>query len=536
MADQFPCPNPTCTHVFSLAELQASSQVGCPRCGFRVQGRAPAPPPPRPAAAPAKAKAPAVPLASPVAAPVVNAARVPPPAAKKIQATPVQATPPRKAPPQAGDIDVDLVDHPPLAAPVVKATSVKAGRPVVASPLGGLTSGAPGRSPPVRNDGLRALIRVLVILSVIAVSIGVVVVGVVFLVAFNPPNLDGGARASDYLVVTGSARTLKGTDEKAFKLLLLKNTWDQDRELKSHFGALGAWRNKSDELWLAIAVKDYGTTRPRDAELVQQGIEKLEGQFGESLELAAKTEPAEVAGVAAQRLTFKGQLGAVVSWGECTMFSYHGFAYWLFLGGPSLEDISTYAAELKKPETGIALETDRKGWREQPPRTVTFAAADGLVSVTAPEGVWEQSTPANVEFETGTLLLLGRYVKEKDNTKNAHLQIFTMDKQADLKEAAKQAKDFLEKLKKEQFTGYKLAPAAEGQSDLGVVEDVGNRKGRIAELSLARDDAPMRYYLLAVVSEPERVTVVLCDCLWNSRQIWRQDFLDLLKTYKAKAK
>jgi hypothetical protein len=38
------------------------------------------------------------------------------------------------------------------------------------------------------------------------------------------------------------------------------------------------------------------------------------------------------------------------------------------------------------------------------------------------------------------------------------------------------------------------------------------------------------------VIEPDRVTVVLCDCLWRSRQIWRQDFLDLLKTCKAKAK
>jgi hypothetical protein len=385
------------------------------------------------------------------------------------------------------------------------------------------------------------LIRVLVILFVVALSFGVVGLGAVFIVFglgvnTGSPTKDGGPSAFDYTYAMGNARNLKGLPEKAFKLHLLKNTWDTDNELKSQFGALGAWRNKADDLWLAIAVKDYGTAKPRDAELVQQGIERLEGRFGESLELAAKTEPAEVAGVKAQKLTFKGQLGAVVSWGECTMFSHHGFAYWIFLGGPSKEDIQPYAAELRKPETGLALETDRKGWREQPPKMESFVASDGLVSVTAQEGVWEKSTPANVEFETGTLLLLGRYVKEKDNTKNAHLQVFTLEKQADLKEAIKQAKDFLEKQKKEQNTGYKLAAAAEGQSELGVVEDVGNRKGRIAELTLSLADVPMRYYLLAVVSEPDRVTVVLCDCLWNSRQIWRQDFLDLLKTYKAKAK
>jgi hypothetical protein len=534
MADQFPCPNPTCTHVFSLAELQTSSQVGCPRCGFRMQGRAPAPKPPaRPAAAPAKAKAPVVPLASPVAAPVTTGKRGAPPAAPLIQATPVRPIPTRKPAPPAGDIDVDLVD---AGLPATPQAAIVAATPVMASPFARPSAGAPEKSAPIRHDGLRTVIRVAIILFVIALSFAVVGAVVVLFVVFNPPSTDGGPRASDYSVVTGNARTLKGTDEKAFRLLLLKNTWDPDRELKIHFGALGAWRNKADELWLAVAVKDYGTTQPRDAELIQQGIEKLEGHFGESLELAAKTEPAEVAGVTAQKLNFKGQLGAVVSWGECTMFFHHGFAYWLFLGGPSKEDIQSYAAELKRPETGIALETDRKGWRAQPAKTQTFVSADGLVSVTAVEGVWEQSTPANVEFATGSLLLLGRYVKDKDNTKNAHLQVFTLEKQGDLKESIKQAKDFLEKLKKEQITGYKLTAAAEGQSDLGVVEDVGNRKGRVAELALSLGETPLRYYLLAVVNEPDRVTVVLCDCLWNSRQIWRQDFLDLLKTFKANTK
>ena len=335
--------------------------------------------------------------------------------------------------------------QPTPAPPLLNATSVRGGRPVIDS-LGALTSGSPERSRSVRNAGLRSLIRVLVILFVIALSIGVVGSVVVFIVYVSPigPIKEGGTRSADYSVVTGNARNLKGADEKAFRLLLLTNTWDADRDLNTHLGVGGTERrNKSDELWLAIAVKDYGTTRPRDAELVQQGIEKLEGHFGESLELAAKTEPAEVAGVTAQRLTFKGQLGAVVSWGECTMFSHHGFAYWIFIGGPSVEDIGRYAAELKKPETGIALETERKGWREQPAKTETFVATDGLVSLTAREGVWEKSTPANVDFETGTLLLLGRFAKEKDNTKNAHLQVFTMDQQADLKEALKQAERFL---------------------------------------------------------------------------------------------
>ena len=68
------------------------------------------------------------------------------------------------------------------------------------------------------------------------------------------------------------------------------------------------------------------------------------------------------------------------------------------------------------------------------------------------------------------------------------------------------------------------------------MEDIGNRKGRVADLLLTLNDSRVRYYMVAVISEPEHVTVVLCDCTWKSRQIWRQDFLDLFKTFRAKAK
>jgi hypothetical protein len=399
-----------------------------------------------------------------------------------------------------------------------------------------------------RAETFRTIMRALVVLGVLGVSACLVGAGSVALLMglgfFTWDDLRAGRialkspRSSEYQTFWGNARDLAGKDEKAFKLMLARDIWVPDKELKTHFVALGAWMNKQDDAWLAIAVKDYGTQKPRDAELLQQAIDKLEAHFGESLELGARAEAADFAGVKAQRLAFKGRTGAVLWSGACTMLSHHGFGYWVFVAGPGADDVRRTEAALKKEETGFSLVTDRAGWREQPTKLETFTSSDGLVSVTAAEGVWEKSTPANVEFETGTLLLLGRYQKEKDNQKNAHLQVFTLDGQTELKEALKGARDYLEKQKQEQNSGYKLGPMpdAEGQSELGVVDDVGNRRGRIAELTLSLGDSPARYYLLAVVSEPERVNVVLCDCMWKSRQIWRQDFLDLLKTMKAKTK
>jgi hypothetical protein len=511
MADKIPCPNPACTHVFALAQLQGSAAVTCPRCGFRMQGRGGKAPPAAPPVAPA--------VAPPVGGAVMTAQVVSPPAAKTKPAQPRTApTPPRPAP----KIDVSLVTAPPPASPAARTVTLRA-------------------------DGARTLVRMFVILGVLGFSLcGVPTLFILAMTGFGFFSLEElwsgqlvrnpNVRSGDYQPFVGNARTQKGGTEKAFKLLLARNSWEADKDLKNHLDALGAFVNKQDDLWLAVAVQDYGMQKPRDGELIQSAMERLDRRFGESLELAAKAEPADFAGTPAQKLVFKGTYGAVVWWGECIMFTHHGFGYWLFLGAPAIEDVQPLETELKNKDTGFSIATDRTGWREQPPKTETFVASDNLLTLTAPEGVWDKATAANVEFATGTLVLLGRYLKEKDNQKNAHLQTFTLDKQGDLKEAMSAAQKYLEDLRKEQNAGYKLGPANEGsgQSELGVVEDVGNRRGRIAEMMLSLNDQPTRYYLVAVVSEADRATVVLCECNWKSRQIWRGEFLSLLKTLKMR--
>src|SRR5947209_5936635 len=401
MADQLPCPNPTCSHVFTLAVLQASPAVVCPRCGFSMQGKA-APPKP---AAPAKAPPASPPLALPVGGTILTAEIVAP------------------APQRAA-----VVSPPP---------------PVVAPPI------APAYAPPVaapgpRADGLRAALRMCIVLGAVGMAVLLVIGGVFAILVgfgFATPrelltlqalhNIGKDSATTGRQPFVGRARTVKGTEEKAFRLLLAKDVWTPDKDLRTRLGALGAWQNKDAGVWLAIAVKDFGTHNPREAELVQSGMERLEAYFGEALELAAKTESVEFAGTAAQKLTFKGQLNAVVRWGECVMLAHQGFGYWIFLAGPTLEETQPLEDELKAEQTGFALETDRKGWREQPPPVDRFVSSDGVLSLTAAEGVWEKATQPNVEYETGTLLLLGRYLKERDNLKNAHLQTLTLPKHDD---------------------------------------------------------------------------------------------------------
>jgi hypothetical protein len=182
---------------------------------------------------------------------------------------------------------------------------------------------------------------------------------------------------------------------------------------------------------------------------------------------------------------------------------------------------------------------ERRGWREQPPPTETFTAVTGKFTVTCPEGVWEKQD-AKGDDERGALMLYGRYKKEKDNRKSANFFVFTIDHQKDLKEAMQTAREEVEKMKKEENSNYKLVSASErdanveGQSAAGESENIGDRPGRMADLCLKIGEDAKRYVLLGVVNERDVCYVFRCDCTWDSRQIWRQDFLELLHMFKLK--
>src|SRR6516165_8364831 len=230
MADQFPCPNPACSHAFSAAALQTNGPVSCPRCGFRLQGRGSLP-------APVRLPTPPVKPAPPVATPMPPK---PVPASPPAVATPVPAAAPIAAPrkpPTMPAIDVDLVASPPRGAPVAAPKSRPASpiigvRPPVMPPAA-LSSHEPSTPSLRRSDAARALTRVLVVLGALGASACLVSAITVFvLVQFRFFTFDellrGEAfhkqrpRLSDYLSINGKVRTIKGAEEQAYELHLLR--------------------------------------------------------------------------------------------------------------------------------------------------------------------------------------------------------------------------------------------------------------------------------------------------------------------------
>jgi hypothetical protein len=540
MANTIPCPNPICTHAFSLAELQSAAQLLCPKCGFRMAGKGAAPVKPAPAQR-AKADATLPPDLLSAKPPVAQAkppmAQAVPATAKVVMATPIAAQPLPPPPMFATAVTAAPPTAPPVPPPAATPTggdeSIPEGsffNPGVASPTGPLL-----RSSQPKKKGFNWK-KLLIVTFVIGFAASVVIIGFVsiFIFLMNPDGIRGAGGSVDGSVYIGNIRNAKGELEKAYKLVLNKNDWAPDSEIASRFGAHAAWKHKDQDFWFAIVVKDYGMFKPRDAEMLRYGIDKLEAHFGDALELAAKAEPAKIGDLPAQKLQFKGQVKAASWIGDCYMFFKDGIGYWLFMASPDPNVVDQFAAEL--PEKNFFVITERRGWREQAAPTETFGSNSGKLTMTAPKGVWEKHDAKN-EDEKGDLLLFGKYLREKDNTKNALVLIFTLDRQKDLTETMKAARDYVsKKMMSGENNSYKVVHAsdvAEGQPETNTI-DVGNRRGRMIDLKLQFNDEPKRYYLLAVINEPDSAYGILCECTWTSRQIWRQEFVDLLRTLNVR--
>jgi hypothetical protein len=327
----------------------------------------------------------------------------------------------------------------------------------------------------------------------------------------------------------GRILNVKNADEKAFQIVASAKVWQLDESLKKGLKAILALQrsdsdagDKARAAWVAAAAKDFGFRKPRDAELVKEGLERLENLFGETLELKEKPEAKELAGHRAQAIEFKGTVKQVVWRGECYMLARHGIGFWFFIAAPTLPEARAELDELQKDNRGFALIDERRGWRAQPPKNETFRSDKLPLSLAAQEAVWEKQDVSDVD-EHGILLLFGRYLQEKDNRKNAHVLVVALEKQdAPLKAARAHFEDSRKKENKD----YQFEQSGEGT--------VGRQKIPYVEVKVQLGPQPTRYYLVAAFESRSNTIGILCDSTWESRQIWRQDFLDLLKTLEIR--
>jgi hypothetical protein len=369
--------------------------------------------------------------------------------------------------------------------------------------------------------------------------IGFAVGGVLVTMSTHQSEEESAKTDANVLTITGNLFNKKGDKERAFRLLLPRHVWQGDEELKLALKAVVALRRTGPDAWLAVAAEDFGARMPREAELLKGGIKRLENYFRENLQMDEHPASAELAGRPAQVLRFRGMANEVQWEGECYLLARHGLGYWFFLAGaPSMETAHAVLAELQEKGKGLHLDDERQGWTELPPAPQHYSGAN--FTLAASKEVWQSFPNASDEDPNAQVLLRGWDVEDKkDNLKSASILVLVLKKVTpDLKAAMKEARAYLEDSKKQEGR-FRFTPLAAKKGEAppadGTPRKIGNQPGQVLELQMLSDETPVKYVLLGVVRTPERLYVFQCEAHWAYHQAWRQDFLDVLGTFRLRS-
>jgi len=558
MPASFPCPNPACSHTFAPQAVQGAVSLKCPRCGTVFQFRNPsAPPKPggpatptKPAAAPTAAKALPPPTAKAAPAPAPPAAKAPPPVANS------PAPPPRTAPAARPAPPLPAVKRPPPLPPagpaVARAPAVPIAVPVAAvvdAPPSVLAFSEPNlhltpRRP--RGGVWHVLGPVLVAAAVGAFIIASVVGGLLWLRSAPPPapTGDAGFTAEDAKMYSEAGN---------FRLTPPPAAWKIDHGLQNALRVNLAMHRDRPNNTLAVFFRDSEKPDskgrlPSDAELIDEAVGKLRVALT-ALEYEPKPrDPAvTLGGQPALRMEFQGEdREHVLVNGEVLMLAYRGWGYWFFTWGP-LDEHDQIVPEWKLLREGFALESQREGWKERPKPTTAAVGKALPYRLEFADDVWTKVKDAEkADYDArADLVLIGHDPKDKDIQsagQRATVQALALDKADDLKAADKAARDYLlEKMKEKQKEGMEYNypnTTIEVTSDKSLGHnadndcDVGGFRGHVAKLEVKNTPDRKLYVVLAVVRMDDGVLAVVCECAWDRRDFWEQEFTPLLDKLK----
>jgi hypothetical protein len=495
MPPSIPCPNPACTQAFALDAIKGAASLVCPKCGTVYQFRSDAEPFAK--SPPARRPPTPAPPALPVAPPVGPAATPRPPT----RPTPTAASAP-------------------LAVPIAKP---------VAPTLG------PAFTPLPRRDGRRPR----------GSWANTIVLGVVFVFL-----LAGGAFGVYWLYLYNLNRSAPPIIENEegrgnFVFQPPGGAWEEDGGAALKFRAVQYAYRRTDpgnRNNFALYYRDYKDRTPSDAEMVSEALIKLRNYFRNvEYDVQPRTESDRLADRPALRLVFQGvspDPENVVSGGEVWMITYRGFAYWFFTWGPQENDQgkdvrARVAAEWPKLRKRLQLRNYREGWKEVPPRTLTFHSEKAPYQVDFNDKVWERQREPKDSDPRAELALLGydpRLKQTDRHASNAATALFLLQDKADSLDAAvKKAKDDLLERQKPLYADTTLEEARDESIGKNAATDkVGGLAGKVVKLLMKNAENRQRYVELGVVNLPGNVLVVECECAYDQRDLWQQEFQPLL--------
>jgi hypothetical protein len=306
--------------------------------------------------------------------------------------------------------------------------------------------------------------------------------------------------------------------------------WERDATTQQRFRAFLAMRRTDPNAWLALAARDYRTRTPRDGEVLDEAVRRLEGYFSD-VEWQ-QTEDGQLAGLAAQRLVFKGRSSNGVCGGECCVLTHQGIAYWFYTWAPAAPDLMDRAApEFPALRGRFTLLKERDGWTERRPKPRTFHGTRLAYTLRDTEGLWEEWTPATDYDAAADLALHGKdRVESQDADKTATVLVLVLPKPDSPPPDVAVAQAYLEEQHKRDYPQTRLRPAADGPAPDGTASP-----GSMIKLHVQNGEARERFVMLAVHRHRDHLLVLQGECSWQRRSLWEREFTRLLGTIRIEA-
>jgi hypothetical protein len=300
-----------------------------------------------------------------------------------------------------------------------------------------------------------------------------------------------------------------------------------------------------------LLYRDYKTRSPGEGELLDAALRRLRAffptmEYEDPFAKAKKDRTAELGGEAAVVLTFAGQdASGVPMRGQCYMLTRRGYGYWLFTWAPE-DFVEELAGPWEKLRAKFTFLDDREGWKAQPRKTDKFRGTALPYTLAAATEIWrKEDNPKNTDAKA-ELVLRGFEAVENEETgsrrqdvysgKAAEVHVLILDAAPNLQAAVALAQEHIRKNLVDLNPALKIEPARDRKTDkpLPPTTEVGSARGQVNKLRVALDPDNERYGLLAVVNKPTATLVIYCDCKWERRIYWDQEFKELLDSVQLR--
>lgn len=483
MVHTFPCPNPACTQVFRAETVQLTGRYHCPSCGTVFQFRSKTAPGEK--ARPVQRKG-------------------PPPLPAKIQGNPT------------GE---DTAQSPPSEDPgiVVQENEILGPGPLVRAPQRRRAQG---------GGWFKGMLVFLILAGTTA--------GVLYLFRAELGELlDPQGEQREAFRRQGNFRFRAGAG------------WRADERLRESLGANLAVSRKAPRGHMALYYRDLHTQALSPAQMLEVALIRLRGYFPQMdyedpLRREKEGVSGQLQGEEALVFRFSGlDPDSVPMRGECYLLTRQGYAYWLLFWGPT-DHFEVLAEHWEQLRQGFHFYNNREGWKPAPVERASFSDPEAGFGLEYVKEIWKPIRNPQ-DADPAALLVLHGFEAQVDEATGkrgkvveyagyaAEIVVLRLKESADLKGAVEVAQSHLRQKLQDLHPTLKMEriPGSESQTKLG------SWSGQIDRLQVSLNPGNDRYVLLAVRNVRGGTLVVQCECRWERKEYWEQEFKEVLATLRG---